>query len=109
MVEQELQADGAADRDAGVGERRTRIAALLLDVGDERQHALGQLGHGERLVRHGPVVAVAGEVPGEDVEVVGQVLRRTRSTERRHWCRATVRGPAAAARRGGGHRTSGRR
>ena len=74
MVEQELQADGAADRDAGVGERRTRIAALLLDVGDERQHALGQLGHRERLVRNGPVVAVAGEVPGEHVEVVGQVL-----------------------------------
>ena len=57
MVEQELQADGAADRDAGVGERRPRIAALLLDVADERQDAPGQLGDGEWLVRHGPVFA----------------------------------------------------
>ena len=73
MVEQQLQADGAADRDPGVPERRPVVPTLLLHVGDQPQHPLGQLLDRERIGRHGTVVAVTGQVPREHVEGVGQV------------------------------------
>ena len=46
-------------------------------------------------------MAVAGQVPGEHVEVVGQVVRAVGPQGAGDWCRGTVRGPAAAAPRGG--------
>ena len=92
--------------------RRTsrRLAALGEHVVDDVQHARGQLGHRERLVGHRAVVAVARAGPRRP-------RRRRRSGRaaqprpQRRWprCRATGRAPAAAARRGRGRRSAGRR
>ena len=68
------QADGAAHRVAGVGERPPGLAALAQHAVDEREHARGQAGHVEKAVGDGLVDAVAGEVPADDVEVVRQQL-----------------------------------
>ena len=52
-VEQQLEADRAADRVAGVGERPPGSPRSVEHVVDECQHAGGQLGHGEAVADTG--------------------------------------------------------
>ena len=74
VVEEEREPDRAADGHPRVGERRPGVAALFLDLGEQGEHALGELAHREPLFGDRPVVSVPGQVPGHDVEVAREVL-----------------------------------
>ena len=61
-VEEELQPDLASDRVAGIDEGSV----------DDVEHAGREVGHREVRRCGAGVLAVAGELPGHDVEVVGE-------------------------------------
>ncbi len=72
-VDEQLEPDSAADSDAGVAELAAVLATLVEDVVDDRDNTTREVGHGERLLGDPGVVPVAGEVPGDHVEVLGEV------------------------------------
>ena len=73
-VEEQLEPDGRARVDPGVVEGR-RLQPVTHQV-DHLEHAGGEPRRRERLLNRGPVVAVAGQVPADDLEVLGQVVGR---------------------------------
>ena len=72
-VEQQLQPDGATDGVAGVGERTCRLAALGLSGVHDDEDAGREVGHVERSRGRVGGRPVTGQVPGHDVEPVGEV------------------------------------
>ncbi len=102
-VEQELQADRTADRVTGVGEAAAEVVALGEQRVDDLEDAGGQLGHRERLLGHGAVVAVTRQVPRDHVEGVGEAggaggpERGGRGADRRTEHQQRQLGPVAGA------------
>ncbi|CAA9211999.1 MAG: hypothetical protein AVDCRST_MAG52-66 [uncultured Blastococcus sp.] len=73
MIEQQVQADRPTHGVSGVHERPAGPPPLFERGIDGGQHAGGELAHGEGLP-HDRVGAVAGQVPGQDVEIMLQTF-----------------------------------